>query len=400
MTRRLWIMLLCGVFIVLIGNGLRLTFGVFLRPISLDLNFGRETFGLVIALQALLQGVFQPVSGLLADRYGAFRVITVGALIYGVGLLLTSLAASALDLYISLGFMVGLGLSCTTNVIVLGAIGKVVPNEHRGVVFGTVIAAGSLGMFFFVPSAQHLLDTFGWRDTIVLAAALIALAPFLALGLRVPSSTGSSAQTQPFRSAVEEARQHRGYILLTLGFFVCGFHVSFIGTHLLAYLSDNNVSSAAASYAFGAIGLFNIAGAYLFGALEDRYRKKSILTLIYLLRAALMTAIMLTPLTDVMAVIFCACMGLVWLSTVPLTSGIVAQVFGPAHFSFLFGIVFMSHQLGGFTGAWLGGRIYDATGSYDQMWMISIVLGLISAVLHWPITDRPLERPPTRQLVA
>jgi MFS family permease len=385
-------MLLCGVLVVLIGNGLRLTFGVFLRPISLDLGIGRETFGLVIALQALLQGICQPVAGILADRYGAFRVISIGALIYGIGLWLTSLAASAFGLYVSLGFMVGLGLSCTTNVIVLGAIGKVVPNERRGVVFGTVIAAGSLGMFFFVPAAQHLLDAIGWRATLLLASTSIALVPVLALGLRAPETTGTHGHVQPFWDAVDEAKKHRSYILLTLGFFVCGFHVSFIGTHLPAYLSDSGVSSTAASYAFGFIGLFNIAGAYLFGALGDRFSKKSVLTAIYLLRAALMTAIVLTPLTDTIAIVFCACMGLVWLSTVPLTSGIVAQVFGPAHFSFLFGIVFMSHQFGGFTGAWLGGRIFDASGSYDQMWMISIALGVISAALHWPISDRPLER--------
>ena len=392
MTRRLWIMLVCGVLVVLIGNGLRLTFGVFLRPVSLELGIGRETFGLVIAVQALLYGAFQPIAGMLADRYGAVRVISIGALIYAAGLWLTSVAASAFDLYISLGLFVGLGLSCATNVIVLGAIGKLVPNERRGIVFGTVIASGSLGMFFFVPGAQHLLDLAGWRSTLVAMALLMVLVPLFALGLgEAPASAGGGAQ-QSVKDAALEAIRHRSYLLLTTGFFVCGFHVTFIGTHFPAYLSDNQVSPAAASYAFGVIGLFNILGAYLFGALSDRYSKKSVLTLIYLLRAALMTVMLLTPLTDISAIVFGACMGLIWLSTVPLTSGIVAQVFGPAHFSFLFGIVFMSHQLGGFTGAWLGGRIYDATGSYDLMWIISIALGLISAAFHWPINDRPLAR--------
>jgi len=392
MTRRLWIMLVCGVLVVLIGNGLRLSFGVFLRPVSLELGIGRETFGLVIALQALLYGAFQPIAGLLSDRYGAVRVISIGALIYGAGLWLTSVAASTFDLYISLGLMVGLGLSCATNVIVLGAIGKIVPNERRGIVFGTVIASGSLGMFFFVPGAQHLLDLSGWRFTMVAMAALMVLVPIFAMGLRVPPVGVRDGPRQSVRDAAAEAMRHRSYLLLTTGFFVCGFHVTFIGTHFPAYLSDNQVSPAAASYAFGVIGLFNILGAYLFGALGDRYSKKSVLTLIYLLRAALMTIMLLMPLTDVTAIVFGACLGLVWLSTVPLTSGIVAQVFGPAHFSFLFGIVFMSHQLGGFTGAWLGGRIYDATGSYDLMWMLSIALGLISAAFHWPISDRPLVR--------
>ena len=392
MTRRLWIMLVCGVFIVLIGNGLRMSFGVFLRPVSLDLGIGRETFGLVIALQALLYGAFQPIAGMLADRYGAARVITLGAMIYAAGLWLTSLAASTFDLYMSLGLMIGLGLSCATNVIVLGAIGKIVPNERRGIVFGTVIASGSLGMFFFVPAAQQMIDLSGWRWTMLAMAALMVLVPLFAIGVRVPSAGVRDGARQSVRDAAVEAMRHRGYLLLTTGFFVCGFHVTFIGTHFPAYLSDNQVSPAAASYAFGVIGLFNILGAYLFGALGDRYSKKSVLTLIYLLRAALMTVMLLMPLTDFSAIMFGACMGLVWLSTVPLTSGIVAQVFGPAHFSFLFGIVFMSHQLGGCTGAWLGGRIYDATGSYDLMWMISIALGLISAAFHWPISDRPLAR--------
>lgn len=385
-------MLLCGIGVVLIGNGLRLSFGVFLRPISLDLGIGRETFGLVVALQALLYGAFQPIAGILADRYGALRIISGGALIYGAGLWFTSLAASAFDLYMSLGLMVGLGLSCATNVIVLGAIGKVVPNERRGIVFGTVIASGSLGMFFFVPGAQHLLDDIGWRATMIAMAALILLAPLFALSLQVPAASRDGGLVQSVGDATLEAMRHRGYLLLTTGFFVCGFHVTFIGTHFPAYLSDKNVSPAAASYAFGVIGLFNILGAYVFGALGDRYRKKSVLTWIYLLRAALMAVALFMPLTNATAIAFGACMGLVWLSTVPLTSGIVAQVFGPAHFSFLFGIVFMSHQLGGFTGAWLGGRIYDATGSYDLMWLISIALGLLSAALHWQISDRPVAR--------
>ena len=346
----------------------------------------------MIAVQALLYGAFQPIAGMLADRYGAARVITLGALIYVAGLWLTSVAASTFDLYMSLGLMIGLGLSGATNVIVLGAIGKVVPNERRGIVFGTVIASGSLGMFFFVPAAQHMIDMSGWRWTMLAMAALMVLVPLFAIGVRVPSAGARDGARQSVRDAAAEAMRHRGYLLLTTGFFVCGFHVTFIGTHFPAYLSDNQVSPAAASYAFGVIGLFNILGAYLFGALGDRYSKKSVLTLIYLLRATLMTVMLLMPLTDFSAIMFGACMGLVWLSTVPLTSGIVAQVFGPAHFSFLFGIVFMSHQLGGFTGAWLGGRIYDATGSYDLMWMISIALGLISAAFHWPISDRPVAR--------
>ncbi len=392
MTKRLWVMLACGVLIVLTANGLRLTFGVFLKPISIDLGISREAFGLVIAGQALLYGVFQPIAGIFSDRYGPVKTILIGTGLYATGLWLASVAAGVLELHLSLGLLVGLGLSGCANVIVLGAMGKVVPNERRGVVFGTVIASGSLGMFMFVPAVQEVIGRAGWRETLALMALIIALVPLLTLGLRTPPTAASASARQSFWDAAAEARRHRGYVLLTLGFFVCGFHVTFVGTHFPAFLADSGVSPKAASYAFGVIGLCNIIGAYAFGVLGDHYRKKSVLTLIYLLRAALMSLILIIPLTDVSAVIFGACLGLVWLGTVPLTSSIVAQVFGPQHFSFLFGVVFMSHQIGGFVGAWLGGRIYDATGSYDQMWMMSVLLGLISAALHWPISDRPLPR--------
>jgi predicted MFS family arabinose efflux permease len=385
-------MLLAGVLIVLVGNGLRLTFGIFLRPVSLDLEIGRQVFGLVIASQTLLFGLFQPIAGIFADRFGAVKVIVAGALSYAIGLWLLSAAANAFDLYLSLGLLVGLGLSGVTHVIVLGAIGKVVPNERRSMVFGTVIAAGSLGMFFMVPSIQGLLDIFGWRETVVLMALLIAVIPFLSVGLRLDPTAGLAGSRQSLREAIREARGHSGYLLLTAGFFVCGFHVTFIATHFPAYLADNSVSATAAAYAMGVIGLFNIIGAYAFGAAGDRFRKKSVLTLIYSLRAVLMTILLLVPINDVTAIVLGASLGLLWLATVPLTSSIVAQVFGTRHFSMLFGIVFMSHQIGGFAGAWLGGYIYDVTGSYDLMWGVSVVLGLVAAVLHWPISDRPLER--------
>jgi len=385
-------MLLCGVLIMLAGNGLRLTFGVFLRPISMDLEIGRQIFGLVIAGQTLLYGLTQPVAGMIADRYGAVKVVVAGSLIYALGLWWTSISTSALDLYISIGLLIGLGLSGASQVIVLGALGKEVPNERRGVVFGSVIAAGSLGMFIFVPGVQGLIDSYGWRETLVICAIFVGLVSVLAFGLRVRATGGGHGPAQSLREAIQEARQHRGYVLLATGFFVCGFHVTFIATHFPAFLADEGVSTTAAAYALGIIGLCNIIGAFAFGAAGDRFRKKNILTLIYLLRAVIMTVMLLTPINDVTAIIFGASMGLVWLATVPLTSGIVAQIFGTRHFSMLFGVVFMSHQIGGFSGAWLGGLIYDATGSYDLMWGVSVALGLASAALHWPIKDQPLER--------
>jgi len=385
-------MLLCGVLIVLASNGLRLTFGVFLRPVSLDLAISRQVFGLVIASQTLLFGLFQPIAGMIADRFGAAKVIVAGALCYALGLWLMSRGLNAFDLYISLGLLVGLGLSGATQVIVLGAVGKIVPNERRGVVFGTIIAAGSLGMFLFVPAIQGMLDIVGWRETLVMMAILMALIPLLSVGLRLEASQGAGASKQSLGEAIREARGHSGYVLLAGGFFVCGFHVTFIATHFPAYLADNDVSLTAAAYALGVIGLFNIIGAYAFGAAGDRFRKKNVLTLIYILRSAVMAAMLFVPINDVTAIVFGALLGLFWLATVPLTSGIVAQVFGARHFSMLFGVVFMSHQIGGFAGAWLGGYIYDLTGSYDLMWGISVALGLASAALHWPIKDQPLER--------
>ncbi|MFP6746060.1 MAG: MFS transporter [Alphaproteobacteria bacterium] len=392
MTRQLWIMLLCGVLIVLASNGLRLTFGVFLRPVSLDLAISRQVFGLVIASQTLLFGLFQPIAGMIADRFGAAKVIVAGALCYALGLWLMSRGLNAFDLYISLGLLVGLGLSGATQVIVLGAVGKIVPNERRGVVFGTIIAAGSLGMFLFVPAIQGMLDIVGWRETLVMMAILMALIPLLSVGLRLEASQCAGASKQSLGEAIREARGHSGYVLLAGGFFVCGFHVTFIATHFPAYLADNDVSLTAAAYALGVIGLFNIIGAYAFGAAGDRFRKKNVLTLIYILRSAVMAAMLFVPINDVTAIVFGALLGLFWLATVPLTSGIVAQVFGARHFSMLFGVVFMSHQIGGFAGAWLGGYIYDLTGSYDLMWGISVALGLASAALHWPIKDQSLER--------
>lgn len=392
MTRQTRFMIACGVIIVLFAGGLRQSFGVFLNPVSVDLEIGRQVFGLVIASQALLFGVVQPMAGLLADRFGAFRVITAGALLYALGLWLAGMSQSALDFYLSMGLLVGMGLSGATQVVVLGAIGKVVPNERRGTAFGIIISAGSVGMFVFVPGAQSLLDSVGWRNTFAIAAAAIAIIPLVAIGLRAAPVAETAGPKQSLREAVGEARSHSGYVLLTAGFFVCGFHVTFVGTHLPAYLADNDVSPIAASYALGVIGLCNVVGAFFFGKLSDRYGKKNLLTVIYLGRALLMSLLLIVPINDVTAILFGICMGMLWLATVPLTSGIVAQVFGIRHFSMLFGVVFMSHQFGGFGGAWLGGYISDVTGSYDLMWAISVGLGLAAAALHWPIRDQPLER--------
>lgn len=392
MTRRLWIMLICGVLIVMIGGGLRQSFGVFLRPVSLDLDIGRELFGLVIAAQALIYGISQPVMGMLADKYGSIRMIVAGALLYAIGLWWSSVAASATDLMAGLGIVVGLGLSGPTQVLVMGAVGKAVPDNRRSIVFGTIIASASLGMFFFVPGVQLLLDQVGWRDAFLYLAIALALVPVFAIGLGSAPPAATAGPKQSVGEAIAEARGHSGYLLLTAGFFVCGFHVTFIGTHLPAFLVDNDVSSDFAAYSLALIGLFNVAGAYIFGALGDRFSKKNLLCILYAARAVVMGAVLIVPINDVTALIFGIFMGLLWLATVPLTSGIVAQVFGTRYFSMLFGVVMMSHQFGSFLGAWLAGYIYDTTGTYDLMWAASVGVGLLATALHWPIREAPLAR--------
>lgn len=392
MSRRAWMMFACGVVVVLVANGLRQSLGLFLRPVSTELDLGRQYFGLVIAVQALVYGLSQPLVGLAADRLGAARVIVAAFLLYGTGLWLASTSVTGLEMLGSLGLVVGLALAGTTQVVVLGAVGRVVSNRRRGIVFGTVIASGSLGMFIMVPAVQAGLEMVGWRDTLLVLAVVMVLVSVFSVGLVDDQPHSVSGRTQSIREAIREASGHRGYLLLTAGFFVCGFHVTFIATHLPAYLADRGVSPSVGAVAFGVIGLANIAGAYLFGALGDRYRKKSLLTFLYLGRAVVMVGILLFPMTDRSAVAFGIVLGLLWLGTVPLTSGIVVQVFGTRYFSMLFGMVMLGHQLGGFTGAWLGGVIYDLTGSYDLMWVFSVILGLTAAALHWPINDRPLAR--------
>tara|TARA_Y100001934_G_scaffold96422_1_gene119080 strand:+ start:125 stop:1315 length:1191 start_codon:yes stop_codon:yes gene_type:complete len=392
MTGRVYFMIFCGVLIVLICGGLRQSFGVFLRPVSLDLEIGREMFGLVIAAQALIYGVSQPVVGMMADRFGAIRMIIAGAALYALGLWLASIATSVTDLGLGLSLAVGLGLSGPTQVLVLGVVGKAVPENRRSVVFGTIIASSSLGMFLFVPGAQFLLDAVGWRDAFLYLSLLLVLVPFVAFGLGSAPLVPAKGQKQSLREAIDEAGGHSGYLLLTAGFFVCGFHVTFIATHLPAFLVDNDVSPTFAANALAMIGLFNVAGAYIFGALGDRFSKKNLLCLIYAARAVVTGMMLIVPINGVTAIIFGICMGLLWLATVPLTSGIVAQIFGTRYFSMLFGVVMMSHQFGSFAGAWVGGYIYDVTGTYDLMWLAAAVVGLLATALHWPIREAPQAR--------
>jgi Arabinose efflux permease len=387
-----WVMI-AGVVCLILAMGIRQSFGIFLTPIAIDLHVGRQAFGLAIAVQNLLWGLAQPFVGAVVDKFGAMRVTILGALLYAGGLALAASSHDPLGLNVSLGVLVGLALAGTTYVTVLGAVGRVVPPEKRSVAFGLCTAAGSFGMFAVVPGAQALLDGLGWRDAfLVLAIAISALVP-LAFGFRASDRRITAHPgTQSMAAAIHEARAHSGYWLLNAGFFVCGFHVAFVATHLPAYLADNGLPPSVSAWSLAMIGLFNIIGSYVFGALGGRYRQKWVLSGIYAARAVVIALFLLLPLSGASAIIFGAGIGFLWLGTVPLTSGLVARVFGVQYLSMLYGMVFASHQVGAFLGAWGGGYAYDVLGSYTSVWLASIALAVFATLIHLPIEDRPMAR--------
>ncbi len=381
--------------IVTIAMGVRQAFGLFLPDMSSDLSIGRSSFGLSLALQNLLFGLAQPFVGALADRHGAGRVVAGGTLLYAAGLIAASVAGSAIGLHLSFGLMVGMALSATTFVVVLGAVGRVVSPERRSMAFGIVTAGGSLGQFLVVPAGQLLIGELGWRMALVALAGLIAVMLALAVGVSgKPQAAGAQAggDGQTLRQALGEAAGHRGFWLLNGGFFVCGFHVAFIATHFPAYLTDKGLGLAIGANALALVGLFNIFGSYLFGMWGGKWSKKGLLAALYAARGVVMIAFLAAPLTPVSALLFAAAMGFLWLGTVPLTSGLVGQIFGMRYLSTLYGIVFLGHQLGSFCGAWIAGLMFDWTGSYDSIWVASVALGFIAALLHLPISERPVAR--------
>jgi len=381
--------------IVTIAMGVRQAFGLFLPDMSTDLSIGRSSFGLSLALQNLLFGLAQPFVGALADRHGAGRVVAGGTLLYAAGLIAASLAGSAIGLHLSFGLMVGMALSATTFVVVLGAVGRVVTPERRSMAFGIVTAGGSLGQFLVVPAGQLLIGELGWRMALVALAGLIAVMLALAVGVSgKPQAAGVQAggDGQTLRQALGEAAGNRGFWLLNAGFFVCGFHVAFIATHFPAYLTDKGLGLAIGANALALVGLFNIFGSYLFGVWGGKWSKKGLLAALYAARGVVMIAFLAAPLTPVSALLFAAAMGFLWLGTVPLTSGLVGQIFGMRYLSTLYGIVFLGHQLGSFCGAWIAGLMFDWTGSYDSIWVASVALGFIAALVHLPISERPVAR--------
>ncbi len=391
---RAFIVLISAAAIIGISLGVRQANGLFQLSITGELGVGREVFGFAIALGFLAFGLAQPFVGLVADRFGPHKVVFVGGLVYATGLAATTLAGGAFGLYASLGALIGLAMAMTTYTIVFTAIARAYPPERRGFASGVATAVGSFGMFAFVPITQWLISGLGWTGALYVLAAVVLLMCGFGFGLRPPKSAAGigADDTQTLGEALREAGGHRGFWLLTVGFFVCGFHVAFIGTHLPAYFLDAEIEPATAATAFAMIGLVNIAGSLFFGMMGDRFRKKYVLSCIYICRAGVFALFLVLPMTGTTAIVLSAAIGFLWLGTVPQTNGLVAQVFGVKDLATLAGIVFMTHQFGSFLGAWLGGRVYDATGSYDAVWIASIVLGLFAALLHWPIADAPVAR--------
>jgi MFS family permease len=391
-SRKMWILVAIGGLIALLGLGIRANFGLFLAPMSADLGWGREVFALSIALQNLMWGFGQPVAGMLADRFGTARVLAIGGLLYGLGIYGMAHASSPTELYITGGLLVGLGMSGASFPLVLAALGRMVPERHRTMAFGITTAAGSMGQFLLVPMGQQFMAAYGWSTALVFLAVIVALIIPLSSAMRGRAEEVAGAVKQSMGQALQEAGRHSGYLYLTAGFFVCGFHVAFIATHLPAYITDRGLSAEIGAWSLATVGLFNVFGAISAGVLGNRFQKKNILSLIYLSRAVFIALFVLMPISATSVLLFSAGIGLSWLSTVPLTSGIVAQVFGPRYMATLFGFVFLSHQFGSFLGVWLGGYLFDQIGSYDMVWWLGVALGLFAAVVHLPINERPAVR--------
>ncbi len=386
------VILFCGSIVVLLAMGLRTSFGLFLKPMSSEFGWGREIFALAMAIQNLLWGAFQPFAGAVVDRWGAGRVVATGGIVYAVGLYIMSVASSPFELYLGGGLFIALGLSSAGLGVVLGAVGRAISSDRRSWALGIVTAAGSMGQLLVVPMGQAFLTHFGWsRAFQILGLCTLVMVP-LASALRGKNDRPNDIREQHLGEAWGEARRHSGFWFLTAGFFVCGFHVTFIAVHLPAYLTDRGLAAELGAWSLSLIGFFNIFGSITSGILGGKLSKKYLLSSIYLLRAAVFFAFIIVPLTTWSALAFSALIGFLWLGTVPLTSGLVAQIFGPRYMTMLFGIVFFSHQIGGFISVWLGGYLFDTTGSYVMVWWLSVVLGILAATLHLPIDERAVTR--------
>jgi predicted MFS family arabinose efflux permease len=385
--------LLCGAMIVTLSMGIRHGFGLWLQPVTLDRGWSRETFAFAIAIQNIAWGIAGPIAGGIADRFGAFKVLVVGALLYALGLVLMGLASTGLAFMGSAGVILGLAQSGTTYAVVYGVIGRNVAADKRSWAMGITAAAGSFGQFLMVPVENGLIDGVGWQNALfILGCLALAIVP-LAFGLKEPPHAAASGPQQSVAAAIREAFGHPSFLLLAAGYFVCGFQVVFIGVHMPSYLKDHGLTPNVATTALALIGLFNVIGTYAAGALGQRMPKRYILSTIYALRAVVIAVFISAPLTPWSVYLFASVIGVLWLSTVPPTNALIAQIFGVRYLSMLGGFAFLSHQVGSFLGAWLGGRLYDATGSYNVVWWIAIALGVFAAIVNLPVKEHAIVRP-------
>tara|TARA_B100001123_G_C15236655_1_gene997408 strand:+ start:235 stop:1452 length:1218 start_codon:yes stop_codon:yes gene_type:complete len=382
-----------GSVLLLISFGIRHSFGLYLLPISNYLDTGRELFGFAAALQVLMIGIGSPLFGALSDKYGSGKASLLGIILAILGLAWMVNVQTPFDI-IGSQTLFGIGGAGCGTAVVLGAVGRSVRSENRTLALGVVMAAGSFGQFVMVPLIGYLIELLGWSQSLVylcFIAAIMLIFSF-ALNFSAKSKSSKAGTKQSLKEALKEAFQSKSYNLLTLGFFVCGFHVTFVAVHLPAFIKDENLPFWVGGWALALIGLFNVIGTIYFGYLGDRLSKKNLLALVYSLRGLLFLVFIFIPKTELTVLIFACILGILWLSTVPLTSGIITVVFGPFYMSMLYGIAFMSHQIGSFLGSWLGGRLFDYSGSYDLMWWICVALGFISAAMHVPIVEKPVIR--------
>ncbi|TCV72832.1 putative MFS family arabinose efflux permease [Neorhizobium sp. R1-B] len=390
-----WLIITAGALIAMLTFGPRSAMGFFQLPMLQDTGWDRSTFGLAMAIQNLFWGLSQPFFGALADKYGTGRVLAMSGVLYAAGLILMANASAPIWLHIGGGVLVGMAIGAGSFSVILSAFARNVTPEQRSMAFGIGTAAGSAGMFLFAPLSQALISNFGWSDSLVYMSVMMLIVPLLAFPLRGNASSGSQSHSQFQQSvsaALKEAFGHQSYLLLTAGFFVCGFQVAFITAHFPAYLGDIGIDARYAVIAMALIGFFNIIGSLGAGFIGQRYSKPYFLAYIYIGRSIAVTAFLLLPQTPTTVIVFAIVMGLLWLSTVPPTNGLVAIMFGTRHLGLLGGIVFLSHQVGSFLGVWMGGYLYDRFGSYDPVWWLGVGLGIFAAVVHWPIQEKAVDR--------
>ena len=382
------VIVIAGCVVAAITFGARASIGLFTLPITQDMGWSRESFGLAMAFQNLVWGFAQPIAGGLADRYGTARVLAAGAVIYAAGLAGMAFSPNETILFLTAGLLMGIGIGTASFAIVMAAFGRAVPPEKRSFVFGVATAASSLGQFIFAPLGQAFISSFGWQMALVYLALLVVLVIPLATALTGKSDSMEGGADMDFMQALARAWGHGSYKLLVIGFFVCGFHLAFVTVHMPAYLIQCGLSPEVGSWSIAIIGLFNVVGSLLAGWLGGKLPRQYLLATIYFSRAVITAIFLIVPVTEVTAYTYAAALGMIWLATVPLTAGLVSLFFGARYLGMLYGIAFLSHQVGGFLGVWLGGLVYDLTGSYALIWYLGILLGLGSAAIHLPIREK------------